>query len=74
MSRNTTPHEREGKGEEGGALCDEAKTGRWETTCTYRLDLRINNSGTMRGNFQQLSCMARQYVNQKSEFRLFFII
>ena len=36
-SRNTTPHEREGKGEEGGALCDETKTGRWETT--YKLDL-----------------------------------
>ena len=31
-SRNTTPHEREGKGEEGGTLCDETKTGRWETT------------------------------------------
>ena len=36
-SHNTTPHEREGKGEEGGALCDETKTGRWETT--YKLDL-----------------------------------
>jgi len=36
-SRNTTPHEREGKGEEGGALCDDTKTRRWETT--YKLDL-----------------------------------
>ena len=36
-SRNTTPDEREGKGEEGGALCDETKTRRWETT--YKLDL-----------------------------------
>ena len=28
----------------------------------------------MNNNFQQLSCMARQYVNQNFEFRLFFII
>ena len=36
-SRNTTPHEREGEGEEVGALCDETKMGRRETT--YTLDL-----------------------------------
>ena len=28
----------------------------------------------MNNNFQQLSCIARQYVNQNFEFRLFFII
>ena len=28
----------------------------------------------MNSNFQQLSCMARSYVNQNFEFRLFFII
>ena len=31
-SRNTTPHEKERKGEEGGALCDKTKMGRWKTT------------------------------------------
>ena len=52
-SRNTTPHEREGKGEEGGALCDETKTRRWETT--YKLDLNNTTLDTWIATFSNLA-------------------
>ena len=52
-SRNTTPHEREGKGEEGGALCDETKTRRWETT--YKLDLNNTTLDPWIATFRNLA-------------------
>ena len=52
-SHNTTPHEREGKGEEGGALCDETKTRRWETT--YKLDLNNTTLDTWIATFSNLA-------------------
>ena len=52
-SRNTTPQEREGKGEEGGGLCDETKMGRWETT--YKLDLNTTTLGPWKATFSNLA-------------------
>ena len=67
-SHNTTPHEREGKGEERCVTRQKRGNGRLLISWILIIQLWTHERQ------QQLSCMVRQYVNQNFEFRLFFII
>ena len=68
-SRNSTPHEREGKREE--CCVTRQKRGGGRLLISWIL---ITQLWTHEQQLSATSCMASQYVNQNSEFRLFFII